>query len=79
MTMGAMEMMAGWDVFTSDGEKLGTVKEFTRDSLKIDAPMKPDFWLPMSSVVWTGVNRVELGFVKKELDDYKLDGVDVKV
>jgi hypothetical protein len=71
--MTTMDMRPGWDVFTSDGDRLGTIKEFTPDRLKIDAPMRPDFWVPMSTVAFSGSSRVELAFPKDEVDDYRLN------
>ena len=78
MTTGSMRMMVGWKVFTSDGDEIGTVKEFSTEAFKVDAPMQPDFWLPMSTVISSGASRVELDFVKDHLGDYKLNEAEAR-
>jgi hypothetical protein len=35
----------GAEVYTTDGEKLGTIKEFRDTYFKVDASMQPDYWL----------------------------------
>jgi hypothetical protein len=63
----------GAEVITSDGEKLGQVAELRGGYFKIDAPMKPDCWLPMDYVASTTGGMVYLTFAKDALDDYKVD------
>ena len=63
----------GYEVCTSDGDQIGTVKEIQGRYFKVNAAMQPDYWLPMSSVATTTGNRVMLSFHKDHLGDYKKD------
>ena len=63
----------GWEVFTSDGDKLGEVKEIRGNAFKVDVAMKPDYWLPMHTVSTSTGDRVILTFDKDHLGDYKTD------
>jgi len=65
----------GAEVYTTDGEMLGHVKEIRNDHFKVDAPMKPDYWLSNTCVrggMITG-DRVTVTFDKGNLDSYKVD------
>jgi hypothetical protein len=64
----------GVEVFTSDGDKLGRVKEVTGDCFKVDASMRPDYWLARDSITSAAGNDVFLNFTKKQLGDMKMDG-----
>jgi Uncharacterized protein conserved in bacteria (DUF2171) len=70
-TTGFQDIPVGAEVFTSDGDKLGDVKEVQQGSFNVNAAMQPDYWLPTSTVASTAVNRVTLNFPKDRLDDYK--------
>jgi len=62
----------GCDVYTADGDKIGTVKEVQGSYFKVDAPMQSDYWLATDCVKGGSVsNRVELTFPKSELGSYK--------
>jgi Uncharacterized protein conserved in bacteria (DUF2171) len=62
----------GIEVHTLDGEKIGTVKEVRDGALKVDAPMRPDFWLPRSLVLsWTN-ERVTMDFNQADLFEHAL-------
>ena len=64
----------GSDVYTMDGDKLGTIKE-TRDTyFKVDAPMKPDFWLRAECIRGgdARAGRVVVAFDKDHLSDNKV-------
>jgi hypothetical protein len=63
----------GADVFTTDGDKIGEVKEVRQGSFKVNAPMQPDYWLPIHTVASSMGNRVTLNFTKDRLGDYKSD------
>jgi len=63
----------GAEVFTSDGDKLGTVAEMRSGYFKVDASMMPDYWLPLSYVSSASGGMVNLTFTKDALDDYKVD------
>ncbi len=59
------------EIYTSDGERLGTVREVEGQSFKVDAPLQPDYWLPMDCVESVSGNRVRLNFAKDRLGNYK--------
>jgi hypothetical protein len=68
------DVNVGAEVFTADGEKLGTVKETGTNSFKVDATtMKPDYWLSCTTVEAYSPRRVITAFRKIQLDDYKLN------
>ena len=73
MSMPSNTPQIGYDVYTSDGSKLGTVKEVEGTYFKVDAAMQPDYWLSCDCVRggMGGSNRVDLMFGKSELDTYK--------
>ena len=61
------------EIFTSDGDPLGTVHEVQGRYFKVDAPMQPDYWLPLESISSVTGNRVDLNFPKDRLGDYQTD------
>ena len=62
----------GLEVHTLDGEKVGTVKEVLDGAVKVDAPLRPDFWLPRSLVLsWTN-ERVTLDANEADLAEHTL-------
>jgi hypothetical protein len=70
------DLPVGCPIFTSDGDKLGEVKEVRSGFFKVEASMQPDYWLSTSHVTSTSGDRVVLDFVKDHLGDYKTDGPD---
>ena len=60
------------EILTLDRDKIGTVREIQGDFFKVDAPMQPDYWLPMSCVSTVTGTEVLLNFVKDRLGDHKL-------
>lgn len=66
----------GMRVRTNDGDDLGTVKEVSGASFKVDAPMKKDYWLPSSSIQTQSDGALLLNFGKSRLNDYKRDSPD---
>ena len=64
----------GAHVITADGEDLGTVKETKGDSFKVDAAMKPDYWLNCNFIQNSTANSVELTVTKDRLDTAKIEG-----
>jgi hypothetical protein len=40
------DIRIGTPVYSRDGDELGTVKEVRTTAFKVDAPAKPDYWLP---------------------------------
>jgi len=61
------------EVFTTDGDKIGTIREVGSGSFKVNAAMQPDYWLPTTTVASTTGNRVTLSFHKDRLGEYKSD------
>jgi hypothetical protein len=61
------------EICTSDGDKIGTVREVHDDFFKVDAAMQPDYWLPMHCISSVSGNRVFLTFHKDHLGEYKTD------
>jgi hypothetical protein len=59
------------EVFTTDSERIGTVKEIRHGWFKVNAAMQPDYWLPIHTVVSTMDDRVRLSFPNDRLDEYK--------
>ncbi len=63
----------GTEVMTADGDKLGTVKEVTGFCFKVDAKMRPDYWLATDSIASADGGMVRLSFDKNMLGDAKVD------
>ena len=68
------EMRVGSFVHTADGERIGSVKEVRGGCFKVDAPMRPDFWLTTDCVTSATGGQVRLNVSKDRLSDYKVDG-----
>jgi hypothetical protein len=64
----------GAEIYTNDGEKLGTVKEVAGDRFKVDARLQPDYWLSLSNVASTSDGMLTLVFGNDRLGEYKVDG-----
>ena len=77
MSMPVNSPAIGCDVYTADGNKLGTVKEVQGTYFKVDAPMQPDYWLACDCIRggMGGVSRVDLTFEKDDLSKHKRDMV----
>jgi hypothetical protein len=74
MVIGRMrEIAKGRAVYTSDGAKLGKVKDLELNAVEVENPSQPDYWLPMSCVVAVRDGGLRLGFAKRSLDEFKLD------
>ena len=72
MSMPSNTPTIGCEVYTTDGSKLGTVKEVDGAYFKVDAPMSPDYWLAAECIRGgTMGNRVDVMFAKDQLDSYK--------
>ena len=72
MSMPTNSPTVGCEIYTADGDKLGTVKEVHGTYFKVDAPMQPDYWLSCDCIRGgTLGNRVDVSFAKSELGDYK--------
>jgi hypothetical protein len=67
------DLPIGGDLFTTDGDHLGVVREIHGRHFKVDAPMQPDYWLPLDCVDSVTGRRILLNFPKNRLGDYKTD------
>lgn len=56
------DIRAGLPVYTVDGEQLGTVKELDGNGFKVDAPLRPDYWLRRADVLSFTAERVTMKF-----------------
>lgn len=75
MTMASGGVPAvGAEVLTADGDKLGTVKEVSGSCFKVDAPMRPDYWLGTDTVASSTGGVVRLTLAKDGLGEAKKDG-----
>jgi hypothetical protein len=73
MTFDRSLLTVGSAVFTSDGEKIGEVKEVSGDLFKVDVSMRPDYWVSCNNVASATSSGVTLSFGKDQLGDYKAD------
>ncbi len=73
MSMAPNNIATGAEVYTMDGEKLGTVKTLRNDYFQVDAAMQRDYWLRTDCVggASDAVGRVTVAFDKDQLDDFK--------
>lgn len=74
MNESSIRVAIGQPVYTNDGDRLGSVKEVQGAFFKVDAPMAPDYWLPVSSVSTATGNQVTLSFDTGHLGDYRTNG-----
>lgn len=66
-------LQPGCPIVTADGEQIGTLAEVAEEALKVDAPMRRDFWIDAEYVRSCDNGRIELSFIKRDLGAYKLD------
>ena len=64
----------GARVLTADDEELGTVKEVSSASFKVDAPFTPDYWLGADTIAEADSGTVRLSFTKDRLGEERSDG-----
>ena len=79
MSMAPSNIATGTEVFTTDGQSLGTVKTVRGDQFEVNAPMQMDYWLPCDCVDSRDSSdgrRLTVSFSKDRLDDYKQDATD---
>jgi hypothetical protein len=67
-----IDVAEGHEVVTSDGDKVGTVKEVLGGYFKVDVRLQPDFWLQRQFVTSNDNGVITMSFTKHELDDYKV-------
>ncbi len=65
-------LRAGCPVYTSDGDKLGTVSHTDGNAFRLDVSGQPDYWLPMREMFDVGLDRITMRFDKDHVGDYKL-------
>lgn len=66
------DLKPGLPVYTSDNHQIGTVKEVADGSFKVDAPMRPDYWLRRDAVLSFSAERVTLDVEQDRLNDVKV-------
>jgi hypothetical protein len=66
-------LAVGKDLYTHDGDHLGTVKEIRGGLVKVDAPLQPDYWLSASAIDQPLGNDLYVTFTKDQLGTYKVD------
>ena len=74
MMMASGVPTVGAEVYTAEGDKLGTVKEVSGSCFKVDASMRPDYWLASDCITSTTGSEVRLNVPKDRLDDAKVEG-----
>lgn len=70
------EHLVGLPLVASDGSDIGTVKEIRGDHLKINMPMRRDFWLSTEHIASTDGGVVTLGLRREEVRFHELDAPD---
>jgi hypothetical protein len=61
----------GQVVLAADGAELGGVREVVGAFMRIDAPMKRDYWLNLSTIESIEGNFVVLSITSDAIDDHK--------
>ena len=62
----------GCPIVTADGEQIGTLSDVGDEAIKVDAPMRRDFWIGADYVRSCDGGRIELSFIKNDLGAYKM-------
>lgn len=71
MASASNDLMVGAPVYTQDGEQLGKVKEARGQLFKVDARMRPDYWLSRDCIGSMADGRVTLTVTKDRIEEYK--------
>ena len=61
----------GQELYSSDGQLLGTVAEVGGTHVKLSAPMSVDYWLPLETVEETETELLRATFASGELARYR--------
>ncbi len=64
----AADIHVGTPVYSQSGRQIGQVKEVTPNSIKIDAPLRPDYWIERTHVISFTSERVTVDFDGNLLD-----------
>ena len=67
------DVTPGAEVVTSDGDRIGEVKELQGSYFKVAADMQPDYWLDQDAIGEVTGSRVVLAFDKDQLGAFKYD------
>jgi hypothetical protein len=70
-TTGSHHLPIDADIITTDGDKIGNVKEVRGSFFKVNAAGQPDYWLPVTCVASSAGTAVMLNFHKDHLGDFK--------
>jgi uncharacterized protein (TIGR02271 family) len=70
------EIDRGWDVISSDGEKIGEVAEVRRDSIVVEKGFlfKSDFPVPVSAIADVTAGRIYLAVPRREIERLRPGG-----
>jgi hypothetical protein len=74
MTMSGSFPTVGAEVMSADGDMLGKVKEVSGSGVKVDAPMRPDYWLGTDCVAGSSRGAVRLTVTKGQFGNAKDEG-----
>ncbi len=66
----ATDLSVGATVLTADDRELGTIKEVATQAFKIDASMKPDYWLNIHTVMGVEDGSVRIGVEGDHLGEF---------
>lgn len=66
----AADIHVGTPVFGHGGMQIGKVKEVTPNAIKIDAPLRPDYWIERAHVISFTSERVTVDFDGDLLDRF---------
>jgi hypothetical protein len=63
------QVRAGVEVFSSDGERIGKVKEVRQQDFLLDRPMARDLYVPLDAIDLAAADRVILNLPSNELGE----------
>lgn len=63
---GSTDVQPGMSVFGTSGDVIGTVKEVEADRFKLDAPLRPDYWLPFSAITEASSGAIRVDETRKD-------------
>ena len=68
------EPAAGFEVFTVDGMPVGTVSAIDDGFMRINAPLRPDFWLRTDDAASVEGRAITLAYPREALEQHKHPG-----
>ena len=60
----------GQPTYTSDGRCLGEVKEVAETQFKVNAHLRPDYWLGRNRISLIQADHVAVAFVAERIDEF---------